>query len=36
MTAWQRGNSIIHEVSFIIIRAKGDSVLFDGAELMVR
>ena len=30
----QRANPIIHQVFFIIARAKGDFILFDGVELM--
>ena len=29
MTVWQRAKPIIQQVSFIIVRAKGDFVLFD-------
>ena len=36
MLLWQRGNPIIQQVSFIIIRAKGDFLLFDGVELMFK
>ena len=34
MTVWQRANPIIQQVSFIIVRAKGNFILFDGVELM--
>ena len=33
MTTWQRANPIIHQISLIIVRAKGDFILFDGIEL---
>ena len=36
MTVWQRANLIIHQVLFIIIRAKGDFILFDGVEWMFK
>ena len=36
MTVWQRANPIIQHVSFIIVRAKGDFILFDGVELMFK
>ena len=32
MAAWQRANAIMQQVLFIIIRAKGDFILFDGVE----
>ena len=32
MAVWQRANPIIHRVSFIIVRAKGHFILFDGVE----
>ena len=35
MTVWHRAN-LIHQVSFIIVRAKGDFILFDGVELMFK
>ena len=36
MTVWQRVSSIIQQVSYIIVRAKGDFILFDGVELMFK
>ena len=36
MSVWQRANPILHQVSFIIVRAKGDFILFDGVELMFK
>ena len=36
MAVWQRANPIIHQVLFIILRAKGDFILFDGEELMFK
>ena len=36
MSVWQRANLIIYQVSFIIVRAKRDFVLFDGVELMFK
>ena len=35
MTAWQRANPIIQQVSFIIVRAKGDFIPFNGVEFDV-
>ena len=32
----QRANSIIYHVLFIIVRAKGDFILFAGVELMFK
>ena len=36
MPVWKRVSSIIHQVSLIIVRAKGDFILFDGIELMFK
>ena len=36
MAIRQRANSVIYQVSFIIVRAKGDFILFDGVELMFK
>ena len=36
MSVWQKAEPIIQQASFIIIRAKGDFSLFDGAELMFK
>ena len=36
MTIWQRANPIIRQASFIIVRAKGDFILFDDVELMIK
>ena len=36
MNVWQRGNPIIQQILFIIVRAKGDFILFDGVELMFK
>ena len=36
MSLWHRANPIIHQVLFIIVRAKGDFILFDGVELMFK
>ena len=35
MAVWQRANPIIQQVLFIIIRAKGDFILFDSVEAIV-
>ena len=32
MAISQRGNPIIHQVSFIVVMAKGDFILFDGID----
>ena len=32
MAISQRGNPIIHQVSFIVVMAKGDFILFDGVD----
>ena len=36
MTIWQRCNPIIQQVSFIIVRAEVDLILFDGEEFMFK
>ena len=36
MTVWQRANPIIHQVLFIIVRAKGDIIVFDSVELIFK
>ena len=36
MALWQRANPIIQQVSFTIVRAKEDFILFDGVELMIK
>ena len=36
MSVWQRGNPIIHQVSFIIVTAQVDFILFDGVELIFK
>ena len=35
MGVWQRTNPIIQQVLFIIIRAKGDFILYDVVEVIV-
>ena len=36
MSVWKRANPIMLQVSFIIVRAKGDFLLFDGLELIFK
>ena len=36
ISVWQRANPIIHQVSVIILKAKGDFILFDNVELMFK
>ena len=36
MTLWQGANLIIQQVLFIIVRAKGDIILFHDVELMIK
>ena len=36
MIVWQRATSIIQQVLFIIVRAEGDFILFNGVELMLK
>ena len=36
MVVWQEANPIIQQVPFIIVRAIGDFILFDGVELMFK
>ena len=36
MTLWQGANLIIQQVLFIIVRAKGDIILFHGVMLMIK